>query len=369
MSTILYRAFAVLVIFSSAKADSWRQEELRFVTVVFRHGDRAPDNNGKELYPNDPYLNYNFYPMGLGGLTNNGKMREYVLGEQLRHRYNNFLGSVYLPKDIVARSTDYARTKMSLSLVLASLYPPDGLQRWNFWLRWQPIPITYVPDALDVLLIPEECPQYLEELNRVVKLPEVMERVKKFRPLMKNLTILTGKKIENTNQMYYLYHDLMAEKSMGLKLPKWTEPLFPFGPLWNATILEYDITNYNDLLKRLNGGMLLRRISDDIVAAIKNETKPARKMNIFSGHETNIAALLKTLGVYEPHVPEYSSAVIVELFQRGDQYYVQVLYYLGIPATIKIMTVPGCQQLCPIDDFFELLDKVIPTDDELYCPK
>jgi len=36
---------------------------------VFRHGDRTPDNNGYEMYPNDPYLNYSFYPEGLGQLT------------------------------------------------------------------------------------------------------------------------------------------------------------------------------------------------------------------------------------------------------------------------------------------------------------
>ena len=38
-------------------------------TQVFRHGDRTPDNNGYEMYPNDPYLNCSFYPEGLGQLT------------------------------------------------------------------------------------------------------------------------------------------------------------------------------------------------------------------------------------------------------------------------------------------------------------
>lgn len=36
---------------------------------VFRHGDRTPDNNGREMFPNDPYINFSFFPTGLGQLT------------------------------------------------------------------------------------------------------------------------------------------------------------------------------------------------------------------------------------------------------------------------------------------------------------
>ena len=37
---------------------------------IFRHGDRTPDATDDEKYPNDPYLNYSYYPMGRGQLTN-----------------------------------------------------------------------------------------------------------------------------------------------------------------------------------------------------------------------------------------------------------------------------------------------------------
>lgn len=61
-----------------------------------------------------------------------------------------------------------------------------------------------------------------------------------------------------------------------------------------------------------------------MTATLNNDTVEARKMNIFSGHETNIAALLQTLGVYESHVPEYSSAVLVELIDLDGSPHVQV---------------------------------------------
>lgn len=49
-----------------------------------------------------------------------------------------------------------------------------------------------------------------------------------------------------------------------------------------------------------------------------------RKIYLYSGHETNIAAVLHGFKVYNPHVPEYSSAVIVELHEIRNKYYVKV---------------------------------------------
>lgn len=51
-----------------------------------------------------------------------------------------------------------------------------------------------------------------------------------------------------------------------------------------------------------------------------------RRINLYSGHETNIAALLQTLGIFKPHVPEFSSAVILEFVQSSwnKKYYVKV---------------------------------------------
>lgn len=67
----------------------------------------------------------------------------------LRQKYIDFLGDVYLYEDVAARSSDLPRTKMSLQLVLAGLYPPAEIQRWSTDINWQPIPTKYVPEKLD----------------------------------------------------------------------------------------------------------------------------------------------------------------------------------------------------------------------------
>lgn len=58
--------------------------------------------------------------------------------------------------------------------------------------------------------------------------------------------------------------------------------------------------------------------------AVKEGTSNSPKFVIYSGHETNMVALLQTLGTYEYHVPRYSSASIVELHEKNDQYFVKV---------------------------------------------
>ncbi|XP_057337523.1 uncharacterized protein LOC130675706 [Microplitis mediator] len=342
--------------------------ELEFLAVIFRHGDRIPES-GEEKYPNNPNTYYDYYPISTGGLTNNGKMREYKLGEYLRNRYNDFLGDYYTPENVMARSVEFDRSKMSLQLVLSSLYPPKKDQIWNQNLNWQPISIVYIPKVFDILMIPEECPQYMEELGKVRNLPEVVEKVDKFRPLMEKLTPLTGKLINSTANLYDLYHSLMADYMGGKKIHDWALEIMPDGPLLDATILEYDTVSYNTKLKRLFGGMFIRHLTDLMTDKIENENSDKPKINLFSSRETNIAALLKALGVFKPHVPSYSSAVIFELLSNETDNYIGMSYYLGIPAISKEIQIPGCSNPCPFGDFMTLMKDLIPSDKEMECEK
>lgn len=76
-------------------------------------------------------------------ITKTGKKRAYQLGQILRNRYDSFLGEVYYQSNVYAQSTKIARTKISLQLVHAGLYPPAEIQIWNPLLHWQPMDFTY----------------------------------------------------------------------------------------------------------------------------------------------------------------------------------------------------------------------------------
>ncbi|KAG5868545.1 hypothetical protein JTB14_035866 [Gonioctena quinquepunctata] len=144
------------------------ENSLELIHVIFRHGDRTPDKS--VIYKNDPHINQTYYPFGYGQLTNIGKRKEYLIGKALRKRYHQFLGDFTLDS-VDPRSTDYNRTKMSLQLVLASLFPPRGKTVWEKNLNWQPVPFNYWPVGEDhVLGDPHaNCPRfqraYLNYLN------------------------------------------------------------------------------------------------------------------------------------------------------------------------------------------------------------
>ncbi|KAL6419258.1 hypothetical protein ACFW04_011481 [Cataglyphis niger] len=147
-------------------------KSLQTELLVFRHGNR-PDNNGYEMFPTDPHINYTFFPIGLGQLTNQGKKCEYELGQVLRSRYKDFLGDLYLPNLVVGRSLDYDRTKMSLQLILTALF--------------------------------------VDEYTSILNLPEIKKEISQFKDMISKLTELTGKNIETTLDLYYLYNTFVSE--------------------------------------------------------------------------------------------------------------------------------------------------------------
>jgi len=70
------------------------------------------------------------------------------------------------------------------------------------------------------------------------------------------------------------------------------------------------------LLNFLVTNMDLRRDSPTLPQAVKNGTRKA-KMYMISGHDTTVAILLGTLGVFETQLPPYASSVILEM-HRGS---------------------------------------------------
>lgn len=70
--------------------------------------------------------------------------------------------------------------------------------------------------------------------------------------------------------------------------------------------------------------MLLKNILENMNNIANGNNTVEQKINLFSGHDFNIASLLVTLNIYTPHVPEYGSAIFFELLTDHADYYVKV---------------------------------------------
>lgn len=75
-------------------------------------------------------------------------MELFELGKYFRKRYGDFLGTHYNPNEFYVQSTDVDRTKASMQLINAGLWPPEPSQKWGP-LDWQPIPVHSEPLASD----------------------------------------------------------------------------------------------------------------------------------------------------------------------------------------------------------------------------
>lgn len=97
--------------------------------------------------------------------------------------------------------------------------------------------------------------RYIKEYQRVLKTPEVIQKMNEFSEMNSNLTKWSGKNISTPLDMYSLYNVLMAEWMMNLPLPEWTHSVFPDGQLKDGIIYSYEVSNSNTKLKRLFGGI------------------------------------------------------------------------------------------------------------------
>nr|CAD7596616.1 unnamed protein product [Timema genevievae] len=307
---------------------------LIFVNVLYRHGDRTP----LDPYPNDPFRNTSLWPVGWGQLTPEGAKQQYLLGKWLRQRYIDFLPTKYDADNIHIRSTDVDRTLMSAESNLAGLYPPVSKQQISKELKWQPIPIHTIPESLDYLLAAKKlCPAYEEELIRMKNSPEMIDLDKINAELYAYLTNHTGRKISNVEDVEYLYNTLLIEEKYNFTLPEWTKSVYP-DKMKPLAEIDFVVPTKTTLLKRLKSGPLLEEMVSNMKKKSENRLVPNRKMFVYSGHDTTVANLLNTLGVFDPQCPPYDALVLIELRKNSaGKYFVSVMVTLHFPQLLCIV--------------------------------
>ncbi|XP_063903025.1 venom acid phosphatase Acph-1-like [Zophobas morio] len=357
-SWVLLLLFVILASLIECTRENGTSETLILVHAVFRHGDRTPDEFGR--YPNDPYKNDSYFPTGSGELTDRGKRREYSVGKSLRKRYNKFLGDLYTPGLLDARSTNFSRTQMSLLLVLAGLFPPTGRQNCDLLQIWQPIPYTYEPTATDkVLGFFTACPNFLILVKENLKSEQAQKISNKYVNVLKHISENAGWNSTNIFHAFILYITLETEKETGRKLPKWTSQIYP-QPLQKLASETYLVITGTTKLKQIGAGYLLQKILKDTQAKIKKQEN--KKLYLYSGHEMNVAFILNTFGVFKPHVPPYGSHILLEIHKINGEYGIKMFYENYKSIGTGLLTISGCEQFCPLDKFTSLVEKYFPDD-------
>ncbi|GLV36906.1 uncharacterized protein CBL_02259 [Carabus blaptoides fortunei] len=266
-------------------------------------------------------------------------------------------------------------------------------------------PVELATDScpIDILMKIMPCAQYHLELDKVMSEGEVKENLDKHQELFKALSSVTGLHIKDFDDVQSLYSTLIAEEGYGLKLPDWTKKFYP-DTLESLTEYSYIVNAYNDKLKRLKGGVLLKKLLVDWHQVAKNSTKHVdsalehllkskewiqaaaqygdvsdeRKLFVYAGHDSTITNLLSALNVWEQQIPNYGITVMLELLKKHstNEYGVQIFLRNSTTVPPHLLTIPGCESFCPLHQLTRLVDRVIPrhlveeckTDDPNYVP-
>ncbi|XP_077160252.1 prostatic acid phosphatase-like [Paroedura picta] len=194
--------------------------ELKFVTVVYRHGDRTPISS----YPKNT-VPATVWPQGYGQLTREGMKQQHKLGEYLRGRYKNLFSPQYKRKEIYVLSTDTDRTIMSAQANLAGLFPPVGDQIWHHRIAWQPVPVHTVSHKDDKLLSYPllECPRFRRLLKETMDSSQFKLKLKGYVPFLGQIAPRLGYDVKtlldvNNYRLWTAYDALLVQVALKEKV-------------------------------------------------------------------------------------------------------------------------------------------------------
>ncbi|XP_042898332.1 testicular acid phosphatase homolog isoform X5 [Parasteatoda tepidariorum] len=363
---IIRWTFFVLLIVLMTQEDAADKEckELLLVQVLFRHGDRAP----LRLYPTDPNP-VSIWPGGLGALTKLGKLQLYVLGQQLRYMYRDFLTTN--PIEINVNSSEYDRCLESTESFLASFYAPTDEFKFSRNVDWQPLPVHSVPKEIDKDLDTGSfCPTTDAEEKRIINSPDGQAYIAKHKEMFDYLTFYSGTPITDWITAYYLFDTLFVENKYNLTIPVWAHKY------WDELQEVYDESYYwwykSYLMKRLRGGPLMKKLIEIMNEKIDGKL-PDLKFQIFSTHDDNLALLLEIFDIFPLKLPPYASTLLFELYRGTDNAnFVRLLYLNSTEPelgnqTPHILKLHGCEEYCPLEFFTKSAQPFFPVNWEEEC--
>uniref|UniRef100_A0A6J0U6M1 Lysosomal acid phosphatase n=1 Tax=Pogona vitticeps TaxID=103695 RepID=A0A6J0U6M1_9SAUR len=333
---------------------------LRFVTLLYRHGDRSP----VKAYPRDPYQE-NAWPQGFGQLSQDGMRQQWDLGQALRRRYDGFLNASYNREEIFIRSTDFDRTLMSAEANLAGLYPPEGVQVFNPNISWQPIPVHTVPDSAERLLkfpLPH-CPRYEQLQNETRETAEYINKTTENMQFLEMVANFTGIQDISLESVWSVYDTLFCENTHKMHLPAWVTPqvMTQLKQLKDFSFKFLFGIHRRVEKARLQGGVLLSQIRKNLTLATNASAPHQFKMLMYSAHDTTLVALQMALDVYNGKQAPYASCHIFELYQDYDgNFSVEMFFRNESGKDPYPLQLPGCEQRCPLQKFLQLTEPVIP---------
>jgi hypothetical protein len=97
------------------------------------------------------------------------------------------------------------------------------------------------------------CPKYDLEFMKMMESPEIQKINSQYKAVYDYLTQHTGETVQDPISLQYVFNTLWIEELKNLKLPKWTEKVYP-EKMQNLASFSFKLQAYNKEMQRLKGG-------------------------------------------------------------------------------------------------------------------
>ena len=351
------------------------------VIEACRHGARSPiDNNPWDT---------GYWNEGYGELTQEGMRQQYLNGAEFRNRYiinQQVAGAVFNASEIYVRSTNVNRTIMSAESQLMGFYPngpnlssaameAQAVPPFNVFNQsgiinslglaalpnnFQPIPIHVVASPYDNMLngySAVSCPYINVIASMVQSSSQYQYRVYNYTAyLQKQLYTVFGEMIPFETAGWYA-DNLVCDQFHGYPMvPGITEDMYQ---------QMMGIMNYSNSYFFQYGGAQLASsqfysaVIDTFEGVINGSS--TLTWSLYSAHDTTLIGFLIAIDNWDNNNPPFASSLVFELNEINDNYFVSISY------NDNPLTLNGCVQMCPFEEFKQLLLEWIIPDVVAQC--
>ncbi|CAD5223352.1 unnamed protein product [Bursaphelenchus okinawaensis] len=361
--------------------------ELVYVTAVWRHGMRSPDVNFTDnLYPVD------YWPNGMGELTDYGIEQQRQLGSYIRQKYIKKLklfSPVYSPEAYKVEASIRNRTQQSALYNFQGTFNDNSVTINDFDLTWPK------ENEENIVGYP-----YYNQCDFVAKLAKYAEANAVYQDFIhhnkwfKNLTTTTSI-LHSFDFADPLYVEKMQNLTLAPEYESAWEEIFnsyvtSLKYFYGDGLLDNKIDIYQKLVQYHAG-----RVLTDIMQKFTLKQQCSQESNhladddicdelydlkfkAFSLHDTYITGSLFALGFKKLDYDrenncEMASALFFELWndKKAEEFYVKVIYRRNADVifdiTNEIEFCDGGRKGCKLEIFISGLKPFQITDSEEYC--
>lgn len=97
-------------------------------------------------------------------------------------------------------------------------------------------------------------------------------------------------------------------------LPDWTKKVYPDGDMQWISYHAFAVKTITPKLARIQSGFLLKDMLDRFDNKTRSLLSPDRSMWVYSAHDTTVASLLNTLGLFEVRFCNYIISLYKNIF-------------------------------------------------------